>query len=43
MTKLGDSFIAIDTWILANLENDPIKQILGKFVDLNEFKKSLKS
>lgn len=42
MTKLGDSFIAIDTWILANLENDPIKQILGKFVDLNEFKKELK-
>ena len=41
MTKLGDSFIAIDTWILANLENDPIKQILGKFVDLNEFKKEL--
>ena len=37
MTKLGDSFIAIDTWILANLENDPIKQILSKFVDLNEF------
>ena len=41
MTKLGDSFIAIDTWILANLENDPIKQILSKFVDLNEFKKEL--
>lgn len=41
MTKLGDSFIAVDTWILANLENDPIKQILGKFVDLNEFKKEL--
>ena len=41
MTKLGDSFIAIDTWILANLENDPIKQILGKFIDLNEFKKEL--
>lgn len=41
MTKLGDSFIAVDTWILANLENDPIKQILSKFVDLNEFKKEL--
>lgn len=41
MTKLGDSFIAIDTWILANLENDPIKHILSKFVDLNEFKKEL--
>lgn len=41
MTKLGDSFIAIDTWILSNLENDPIKQILGKFIDLNEFKKEL--
>lgn len=41
MTKLGDSFIAIDTWILANLENDPIRQILSKFVDLNEFKKEL--
>ena len=41
MTKLGDSFIAIDTWILANLENDPIKQILSKFIDLNEFKKEL--
>ncbi|GKH60666.1 chaperone protein ClpB [Campylobacter ureolyticus] len=41
MTKLGDSFIAIDTWILANLKNDPIKQILSKFVELNEFKKEL--
>ncbi|NLK66395.1 MAG: AAA domain-containing protein [Campylobacteraceae bacterium] len=41
MTKMGDSYIAVDTWLLANLENSPIREILSKFIDLNEFKKEL--
>ncbi|QKF64769.1 ATP-dependent Clp protease ATP-binding subunit [Campylobacter corcagiensis] len=41
MTKLGDSFIAIDTWLLANLNTQSINEILSKFIDLNEFKKEL--
>lgn len=41
MTKLGDSFIAVDTWLLANLQNEPFKEILGKFIDLNELKKEI--
>lgn len=41
MAKLGDSFIAIDTWLLANLNTQPLSEILSKFIDLNEFKKEL--
>lgn len=41
MTKLGDSFIAVYTWLLANLQNEPFKEILGKFIDLNELKKEI--
>lgn len=40
MQILGDSFIAVDTWILANLNSDPIN-LLAKFIDLTELKKEL--
>ena len=43
MTKMGDSFIAVDTWILANLDSKYIKDILGKYFDLQELKKELES
>ncbi|MSN96994.1 AAA domain-containing protein [Campylobacter sp. FMV-PI01] len=43
MAKNGDSFIAIDTWILANLQTSPLKEILSKFIDLNEIKKELEA
>ncbi|WP_169752241.1 ATP-dependent Clp protease ATP-binding subunit [Campylobacter mucosalis] len=43
MTSLGDSFIAVDTWILANLGSEPIKGILSKFSDLIEIRKNLEA
>ncbi|MBP3224168.1 MAG: AAA family ATPase [Campylobacter sp.] len=41
MTSLGDKFIAIDTWLVANLDKSPLKEILAKFADLSEIKKEL--
>ncbi|WP_033915563.1 ATP-dependent Clp protease ATP-binding subunit [Campylobacter sputorum] len=41
MANLGDSFIAVDTWLLANLNNSPIKDVLSKFSDLTDIKKEL--
>ena len=40
-TKLGDQYVAVDTWLIANL--DSFKDTLGKFVDLFELKKTLES
>jgi ATP-dependent Clp protease ATP-binding subunit ClpB len=40
-TKLGDKYIAVDTWLMANL--DSFKDTLGKFVDLFELKKTLEA
>jgi len=40
-TKLGDQYVAVDTWLVANL--DAFKDTLGKFVDLFELKKTLES
>lgn len=38
-TKLGDKYIAVDTWLIANI--DRFKDVLGKYVDLMELKKTL--
>jgi ATP-dependent Clp protease ATP-binding subunit ClpB len=43
MAKSGDSFLAIDTYIIANLQNDPFKAILGKYVDLRELAKTFEA
>ena len=40
-TKLGDKYVAVDTWLIANL--DSFKDVLGKFVDLMELKKTLEA
>ena len=40
-TKLGDKYVAVDTWLIANL--DTFKDILGKYVDLMELKKTLEA
>jgi ATP-dependent Clp protease ATP-binding subunit ClpB len=40
-TKLGDQYVAVDTWLIANM--DVFKDTLGKFVDLFELKKTLES
>lgn len=41
MDELGDSYLAIDTWLLTALENIEIKRIFSKYVDVLEIKKSL--
>ncbi|MDX9965459.1 AAA family ATPase [Sulfuricurvum sp. IAE1] len=43
MAKNGDSFLAIDTYVVANLQNDPFKEILGKYVDLRELAKTFEA
>ncbi|WP_310440598.1 ATP-dependent Clp protease ATP-binding subunit [Sulfuricurvum sp.] len=43
MAKNGDSFLAIDTYIVANLQNDPFKAILGKYIDLRELAKTFEA
>ena len=43
MTSSGDTFLAVDTWIISNLSNQVFKETLGKYVDLNEVKKELEA
>jgi len=43
MVKNGDSFLAIDTYIVANLKNDPFKSILGQYVDVRELVKTFEA
>ncbi|MFZ9660030.1 MAG: ATP-dependent Clp protease ATP-binding subunit [Arcobacteraceae bacterium] len=41
MNSGGDAFLAVDTWIIANLQDESFKNILGKYTDLSEIKKEL--
>ncbi len=43
MSSSGDTFLAVDTWIIANLSNKVFKEVLEKYLDLNEVKKELES
>ena len=43
MTKNGDSFLAVDTYILANLKTEPIANILSKYIDVSELAKNLEA
>ena len=43
MISLGDKFIAVDSWIIANLDSEPIKGILSRYIDLLEIKKELEA
>ncbi len=42
MAQMGDSFIAVDTWLLANLDGE-FKDIFSRFLDVLEFKKTLEA
>ena len=35
MTKNGDSYLAVDTYILANLDSEPFSTILSKYINVN--------
>ncbi|WP_297575489.1 AAA family ATPase [uncultured Campylobacter sp.] len=41
MNSMGDSFISVDTFLLANANSKPYSEILSKFIDILEFKKEL--
>lgn len=41
--KNGDSFIAVDSWLIANLGESFLKDTLGKYIDLMELKKNLEA
>ncbi|MCW8895964.1 MAG: AAA family ATPase [Sulfurimonas sp.] len=43
MTKNGDSFLAVDTYILANLKNEPYSTVLKKYIDMSELAKNIES
>ncbi len=43
MRSLGDEFIAVDTYLRANLTNEPLRSIVSKFVDILELQKTLES
>ncbi len=43
MTANSDEFIAVDTFIIANLKDKAFKDILGKYLDLTEIKKTLEN
>ena len=40
-TRLGDKYVAVDTWLIANLNT--FKNTIGKYVDLMELKKTLEA
>ena len=41
MTAQGDQYLAVDTWLMANANESFIKDIMGKYLDISEFKKTL--
>ncbi|MEA2019698.1 MAG: Clp protease N-terminal domain-containing protein, partial [Campylobacterota bacterium] len=43
MASSGDTFLAVDTWIISNLSNEVFKNTIGKYVDLGEVKKELEA
>ena len=40
---LGDSFIAIDSWMMANIDSPVFKDVFSKYLDLKEAKKNLEA
>ncbi len=43
MVQNGDSFIAVDAWLLGNLKTEPLKSVLGKYIDLVDLTKNLEA
>ncbi|MGE4295548.1 MAG: ATP-dependent Clp protease ATP-binding subunit [Campylobacterales bacterium] len=41
MNALGDSYIAVDTWLIANLSR--FKELFSKYLDISELKKTLEA
>ena len=43
MTQNGDTYLAIDTYILANLKTEPFSTILPKYIDVSELAKNIEA
>ncbi len=43
MAANGDKYLSVDTWLIANLNESFIKDTIGKYIDLMEFKKTLEA
>ena len=43
MTKNGDAYLAVDTYILANLQTTPFSEILPKYINAMDFAKELEA
>ncbi len=43
MAQNGDSFLAVDTYILANLNSEPYSTILPKYIDMLELSKNIEA
>jgi len=43
MTANGDQYLAVDAWLLANVGESFIKDTIGKYLDMNEYKKTLEA
>ncbi len=43
MTKNGDAYLAVDTYILANLQTAPFSEILPKYINAMDFAKELEA
>ncbi len=43
MTLNGDSYLSVDSWIIANIEEKFFTDTIGKYLDLQELKKTLES
>jgi len=43
MAANGDKYLSVDTWLVANANEPYIRDTIGKYVDIMEFKKTLES
>lgn len=43
MTKKGDKYISVDSWIIANIDIEPFKKIVAPYFDLKELVKNLEA
>jgi ATP-dependent Clp protease ATP-binding subunit ClpB len=43
MTQNGDTYLAVDTYLLANLKVEPFSNVLTKYLDIGEFAKNLEA
>ncbi len=43
MAANGDQYLAVDAWLLANTDESFIKDTIGKYIDISEFKKTLEA